>query len=104
MARTDREVRQLKGDVQSLQSALSAIAGDIEQLGASTGAAGAAQLEQAKRKLEELREQMGDLLSEQIDRAEEIGDQMKRSVADNPMTALAVAFAAGVAAAVLLRR
>ncbi|BBK35834.1 hypothetical protein STAQ_09120 [Allostella sp. ATCC 35155] len=104
MARTDREIRQLKGDVQSLQSALSAVAGEIEQFGASTGAAGAAQLEQAKRKLEDLREQMGDLFSDQVERAEEMSDQMKRSVADNPMTALAVAFAAGVAAAILLRR
>ena len=42
MARTDREIRQLKGDVQSLQSALSAVAGEIEQFGASTGAAGVA--------------------------------------------------------------
>ena len=30
MAKTDREVRQLKSNVQSLQSALAAIAGDIE--------------------------------------------------------------------------
>lgn len=104
MARTDREVRQLKSNVQSLQSALAAIAGDIEQIGASTGAAGAAGLEQAKLKLEDLREQIGDLVADQIERAEEVGDQVKRSVADNPMTALAAAFAAGVAAAILLRR
>lgn len=101
MARTDSEIRQLERSVQSLQGALAAIAGDIEQIGSSAGAAG---IEQAKLKLEDLRGQIGDLVSDQMDRAEEVGEQVKRSVAENPMTALAAAFAAGVAAAILLRR
>ncbi|WP_374447919.1 hypothetical protein [Stella sp.] len=104
MARTDSEIRQLERSVQSLQGALAAIAGDIEQIGSSAGAAGAAGIEQAKLKLEDLRGQIGDLVSDQMDRAEEVGEQVKRSVAENPMTALAAAFAAGVAAAILLRR
>lgn len=104
MARTDSEIRHLKSNVQQLQSALAAIAGDIEQIGSSAGAAGAASIEQARLKLDDLRAQIGDLVSDQVDRAEEVGEQVKRSVAENPMTALAAAFAAGVAAALLLRR
>ncbi|BBK29988.1 ElaB/YqjD/DUF883 family membrane-anchored ribosome-binding protein [Stella humosa] len=104
MASTDREVRKMKSSIQSLQGALATIAGDIEQLGASTGAAGAAGLEQTKAKLDDIRLQIGDLLHDQIERAEEVTDSVKRSVSDNPMTALAAAFAAGVAAAILLRR
>ena len=91
----------MKSSVRSLQSALSAIAGDIERIGASGGTAG---LEQAKAKLDDLREQIGDLVTDPIERAEEMGEQVKKTVADNPFTAIAAAFAAGIAAALLLRR
>lgn len=65
MATSDREVRKLKASVQSLQSALATIAGDIEQIAGSAGSAGAAGLEHTKAKLEDIREQIGDLVSDQ---------------------------------------
>ena len=78
MAKTDREVRQLKSNVQSLQSALAAIAGDIEQIGASAGSAGAAGLEQAKLKLDNLRDQIRDLAADPIARAADVGQSVDR--------------------------
>lgn len=99
MAREDRETRRLKSSVRSLQSALATIAGDIETIGQSGKTAG---LEQARAKLDDIREQVGDLVNEQMERAEEIGENVRRQVVDNPFTAVSVAFVAGLAAAVLL--
>ena len=101
MVTSDRDVRQLKASVQSFQGALAAIASDIERAAASGGAAG---LEQAKAKLEDIREQIGDLVSDQVERAEEMGETVKKSVADNPFTVIAAAFVAGVLASLLLSR
>lgn len=97
----DREASRMKSNVRSLQNALASIAGDIEKIGASGGTAG---LQQAKAKLDDLRDQVGDLVSDQIERAEEMGESVRKSVADNPFTAVAAAFAAGIAAALLLSR
>ncbi len=99
MAKEDRDMRKIRSSVRSLQGALASIAGEIETIGATGKTVG---LDQAKMKLDEIREQIGDLVSEQIERAEEVGETVRRSVVENPFTAMSAAFVAGLAAAVLL--
>ncbi|MCC7274190.1 MAG: hypothetical protein IT561_16100 [Alphaproteobacteria bacterium] len=99
MAKEDREMRRLQASVRSLQGALATIAGEIESIGATGKTVG---LDQAKAKIDEIREQIGDLVTGQIERAEEVGESVRRSVVENPFTAMSAAFVAGLAAAVLL--
>lgn len=99
MAASDREVKKLKASVRSLQNALATIAADIEQIGASGKTIG---LEEAKSRIEEIREQIGDVLVAQVDRAEEMNETVRRSVTENPITAVSIAFAVGALAAMIL--
>ncbi|MGE0722836.1 MAG: hypothetical protein AB7O45_00600 [Alphaproteobacteria bacterium] len=98
-ANVDRDVRKLKSSVKSLQGALAAVADDLAQIGASGKTQG---LDAAKAQIDEIRDQIGSLMQEPLERVEEMGQAVSQTVRENPMTAVATAFAAGLAAALLL--
>lgn len=99
MANVERDVRKLKSSVRSLQGALATVADDLASIGASGKTQG---LDAAKAQIDEIRDQIGSLLSDPMERVEEMSQSVMETVRANPMTAIASAFAAGLAAALLL--
>ncbi len=100
-----RESRKLQSGIKALQSDLSALVGDLEQIASSGKEVG---VEKAREQLDRIQGQITDLLTDTLGTARQsavdTGDTLRRQVSDNPVASMATAFAAGVAAAMLMRR
>jgi hypothetical protein len=98
MARATREMRRLQASVRSLQTDLGAVVNDLEQIAASGKGVG---LEQARAQLDYIRAKLGGLLAESLN---EPTVALQRSIGQHPMASVATAFAAGLAASLLMFR
>ena len=100
-----RESRRLQSGVRSLQSDLTSLLGDLEQIASSGKDVG---LEKAREQLDHIQSQVADLLTDTVGTARkatvDASDTARRSVMENPMASMATAFAAGIAAAMLTMR
>ncbi len=102
MARsTNRDVRKLHASVRSLQGDLEALMDDVGQVAANGKNVG---LDKAKEQLDLIQQQFVDLVSGTANGAHDSTETVRRSVSEYPITSIAAAFAAGVAAASLLIR
>lgn len=96
-----RNAQKLRSSYKALQNDLSAVIEDLEQMASSGKHVG---LEKAREKMDQVQEQFESLLGDTVDRAGESTEVVRRTMADNPWTVVAAAFATGVAAASLLQR
>jgi ElaB/YqjD/DUF883 family membrane-anchored ribosome-binding protein len=100
-----RNTQKLRSSYKALQQDLSSVIEDLEAMAASGKDVG---LEKAKEKIDQVQEQveslLGDTVERAVDRASESTEYVRRSVAENPWTVIAAAFATGIAAASLLQR
>jgi ElaB/YqjD/DUF883 family membrane-anchored ribosome-binding protein len=101
VARTNRDVRKLQASVRSLQGDLEALMDDIGQVATNGKHVG---LDKAKEQIDLIQQQFNELVSGTVNGAHESAETVRRSVSEHPITSIAAAFAAGVAAASLLIR
>lgn len=103
MARNNgsRNAQKLRSSYRALQQDLSAVIEDLEQMAASGKDVGIAK---AREKVDQVQEQFESLIGDTVDRASDSTEYVRRSMADNPWTVIAAAFATGIAAGSLLRR
>jgi len=96
MARANGSARKLQSNYRALQQDLNAVIEDLQAIangGADIG------IEKARDQLQGVQEQIHGLLRETAATTERSADELRRTVADRPMTSIAAAFALGVAAA-----
>jgi ElaB/YqjD/DUF883 family membrane-anchored ribosome-binding protein len=101
VARTNRDARKLQASLRSLQGDLESLMDDLGQVATNGKNVG---LDKAKEQIDLIQQQIGDLVSGTVNGAQESTETVRRSVSEHPMTSVAAAFAAGVAAASLLIR
>ena len=100
-----RESRKLQSGIKALQSDLSSLVGDLEQIASSGKEVG---VEKAREQLDVIQGRINDLLTDTVGSARQAaadtGDSRRKQGTDYPVASMATAFAAGVAAAMLMRR
>jgi hypothetical protein len=96
MARATRDMRRLQASVRSLQTDLGAVVDDLEQIASSGKDVG---LEQARAQLDHIRAKLGGLLGGSL---QEPTEALQRRIVQHPVASVATAFAAGLAASLLV--
>jgi hypothetical protein len=96
MARANREMRRLQASVRSLQTDLGAVVDDLEQIASSGKDVG---LEQARAQLDHIKAKLGGLFAGSL---HEPAEALQRSIGQHPVASVATAFAAGLAASLLM--
>jgi len=96
MARATREMRRLQASVRSLQTDLGAVVDDLEQIASSGKDVG---LEQARAQLDHIKAKLGGLLAGTM---HEPAEALQRRIVQHPVASVATAFAAGLAASLLV--
>ncbi|MCC7048314.1 MAG: DUF883 family protein [Alphaproteobacteria bacterium] len=101
MARANGSARKLQASYRALQDDLNAVVRDLEQL---TSAGADVGIEKARSQIHNVQDQLQGLLGEAASGTERSAEEVRRAVADHPMTSLTAAFALGLAAASFFAR
>jgi len=96
MARANGSSRKLQASYKALQDDLGAVIRDLEQMATSGKDVG---LEKARSRIDDVQEQLDILMGDTMAKTEQSAEDVRRTVAEYPVTSLTAAFALGMAAA-----